>query len=75
MHSRLLAVLPIFFMDRLFYAALTHLLNAQLLARCPALSSLWTGSSMLSLLTLLNAQPLARCPALSSLWTGSSMLS
>jgi hypothetical protein len=38
----------IFFMDRLFYAVLTHLLNVQPLARCPALSSLWTGSSMLS---------------------------
>ncbi len=29
----------IFFMDRLFYAVLTPLLNAQPLARCPALSS------------------------------------
>jgi hypothetical protein len=38
----------IFFMDRLFYAVLTHLRSAQSLARCPALSSLWTGFSMLS---------------------------
>jgi hypothetical protein len=35
----------IFFIDRLIYAVLTHLLIAQLLAGCPALSSLWTGSS------------------------------
>ncbi len=32
----------------IFYAVLTHLLNTQPLARCSALSSLWTGSSMLS---------------------------
>jgi hypothetical protein len=63
------------FTYRLVYAVLTHLLNAQTLARCPALSSLWTGSSKLFWLILLNAQTLARCPALSSLWTGSSMLS
>jgi hypothetical protein len=49
MHSHLSCL--IFFMDRLFYAVLTHLLNAQPLAGCPALSSLWTGSPMLSWLT------------------------
>jgi hypothetical protein len=58
-------------MDRLFYAVLTHLLNAQPLSCLIC----FTYRLVYAVLThLLNAQPLACCPALSSLWTGSSKL-
>ncbi len=61
----------IFSMDRLFYAVLTHLLNAQLLAVLPYL---FYGQALLCCPDS-PAQCTATCPALSSLWTGSSMLS
>jgi hypothetical protein len=51
MHSRLLAFLPYLLYGQALLCCPTNLLNAQPLARCPALSSLWTGSSMLSWLT------------------------